>query len=274
MLQGKQARQVAAWAIGVAVHYPTTTVVAVFLFLIFATAVITAGQMTLVPANHQLSIEPTSAESPILATVAPPNLRCIATRLTSISIRRGSGLDWQLATGFEDNPTSKALLAVFENSPLSVPVDNASEVKARIAYRFSNRDYVANPATWLGSRSPTRIAIGDQRELILAICNDHLAEGNRTEGFLIAMEDRRDHRSDSSYYYGPWMLGEVVATVSLTVNGIAEKPFLFRLLPRVPDDKTPASAEPIRTDSPERWLKKMVHLFWDRQRGNGPAEPR
>jgi len=220
---------------------------------------VTASQMVLTspPESHK-SIQ---SVLPAPTSTLRPNIKVVAVRYASIIISRG---DWQIATGLDARSPSQALLAIVSNVPRKIPVGVAFEVKARILYKFADHSFAINPATWLNSGSPARIDVGDQRELVLAICDDHLKEDNQTmEGFLQAMEDRRERRTESNYTFGPWMLSDTIATVFLTVDGIAEEPIRFKLLPASPEEQKRPRVEEVRPQAMTRFAK--VRQLWNRQ---------
>jgi hypothetical protein len=151
-----------------------------------------------------------------------PNVRLSGIRISPIQL--GATYQWTHASTYPDDSTFYGLLAQFSNVPLDRPIGDAFPVRARVTYVNPQGEAAAmNPAPWVDEQhEATSLKAGETRELILAV-----SPINSQDRFLKGLEDRRK-AGGVPYVHTPGF-SSTDATVTLTVNGLIQGPYQFRL---------------------------------------------
>jgi hypothetical protein len=220
----------------IAVQYPLPVGMGLMFLVVAATAVVSARNSE----KYQSEIGDTDLSTARTAEDLRPNLLCGECGTRRVTLGRND--HWIYANYPLDEPVQTALVARFSNLAKSHKrVGRANSLRARISYVPQHQDddtlelrrgFAVDPATWLERRPPFILNVGETAELIVALITDAM---DRKSGETVAkfrvVEDRglkasdKDHR----YTYGPLMDGNVVATVTLTANGMSAGRFKFLL---------------------------------------------
>jgi hypothetical protein len=176
----------------------------------------------------------------------PPNLIVTYGRVKSVGLDdklRWTGMD------FPDADFVGAFIAEFSNQPHpDYHVGKASRVRAKVRLEAAGST-TADPAPWLNAALPdVSFESGDTRELILGILGQ---ASNLTTGeihhSLHGIRDLRHLTHDRRRGYEPTaeLKGRVLATVTLTVDGMLKGPFRFGLDPGDPGQHSDPVCRPI-----------------------------
>jgi len=147
-----------------------------------------------------------------------PNVQQSGLRIAQIHL--GATYQWTHAT-YPDDSTYRGILALFSNVPLDRPIGDAFPVRARITYLNPQGEAAAmNPAPWLDEQDDsTSLKAGETRELILGI-------SPIDSRYVKGLEDRR--KAGGIYVQTP-AFSSANVIVTLTVNGLLQGPYRFRL---------------------------------------------
>jgi hypothetical protein len=222
--------------IKIAVQYPVPVGMGLMFLAVAAAAVVSA--------RNTEEYQSDMGEADLLTAPTPedlrPNLLCGECGTRRVTIGRND--HWIHANYPFDEPVQAALVARFSNLAKSQErVGRANSLRARISYVPEDQDddtlelrrgFAVDPGTWLERRPPFILNVGETAELLVALTADGL---DRTTGKTVTkfrvVEDHGLKASDRNhrYTYGPLMDGNVVATVTLTANGMSAGRFKFLL---------------------------------------------
>ena len=182
-------------------------------------------------------VEGAASGQVIDADELPSNLTCTSCGVRQITV--GDKLNWTHTTFLDRGEPQVGLVANFSNlARRDSRVGRASAIWARITYvqeedREQQRGATADPGAWLDRPPSFSLSVGEGAELLLAlvVAVPDQPVGGSMVSKLRPVEDHRfkETTNEMRYRFGPFLIGNIIAAVTLTANDMAVGPFKFLL---------------------------------------------